>query len=374
MRVLAITQSLDPVKGGGMGMAMCDLHRAMAETCDDPTVAIGIDGQHVAEGENFRVRWFPSVGPAGAYFNPQLGRAVEEEAEKADCIHLHGFFTYPMYAGWRAARRHGKLLVRHTHGILEPWGLSQSRFKKQLARWIFEDRAIADTGLWRALTEAEADQIRRNGGRGKIAVIPTGIDLCPIDATPAPQKSGKTLLFLSRLHKKKGLDLLLPAWEKVHRRFPDWRLCIAGKDEDGTGIWAKDFVQKHGLAGSVDVAGSIAQERKFELVKSATAFVLPSYSEGFSMGILEAMASSLPVICTEACHFPEVESKAGGHVCAVSEEGVRRALEVILGADDAELAQRGAMARRFVESKFTWEILARELHEACEAAGGRGGG
>ena len=365
MNVLAITQSLDPIKGGGMGMAVCDLHRAMAKECDDPTVAIGIDGQHVAEGQKFRVRSFPAIGPAGAYFHPELGKAVREEAKNADVIHLHGFFTYPMYAGWREARRNTKPLVRHAHGILEPWGLSQSRGKKQLARWIFEDRAIRETQLWRALTNAEADQIRRNGGRGKIVVIPTGIDLQPIDAAPAPTKDVKRLLFLSRLHKKKGLDLLLPAWAKMHAQFPDWRLCIAGKDEDGTGEWAKDFVERHGLAAAVELAGSIPQARKFELIKSASAFVLPSYSEGFSMGILEAMACSLPVICTEACHFPEVQSAAGGEVCAVNEDSLVRSLEKVLRGDDAELAQRGHLARSYVESKFTWEILARDLHEAC---------
>jgi glycosyltransferase involved in cell wall biosynthesis len=365
MKVVAITQSLDPIKGGGMGMAVCDLHRAMAETCDDPTVALGIDGQHIAEGRNFRVRSFRSVGPAGAYFHPRLGEAVREEVERADVVHLHGFFTYPMHTGWKASRRSKKPLVRHAHGILEPWGLSQSRFKKQLARWVFEDRAIRETRLWRALTAAEADQIRRNGGLGEIVVIPTGIDLKPIDSTPAPVKTAKTLLFLSRLHKKKGLDLLLPAWEKMHKRFPEWRLCIAGKDEDGTGAWAKEFVVRQSLGGSVEVAGSIPQAGKFRLVKSASAFILPSYSEGFSMGILEAMACSLPVICTEACHFPEVKTEAGGEVCAVSEEGVVRALETLLAADDVELAQRGNLARTFVERKFTWEILAAELHAAC---------
>ncbi len=348
-----------------MGMAVCDLHRAMAETCNCPTVVLGIDGQHVAEGANFRVRWFPTLGPGGAYFNPKMATAVREEVEAADVVHLHGFFTYPIYAGWKASTRAKKPLVRHVHGILEPWGLNRSRVKKKLARMFFEDRAISDTRLWRALTEAEADQIRNNGGRGEIVVIPTGIDLKPIDSTPVPEKTVRKLLFLSRLHKKKGLDLLLPAWAKIHKRFPDWRLCIAGKDEDGTGAWAREFVESQSLQGSVELAGAIPQSNKFSLVKSASAFVLPSYSEGFSMGILEAMACSLPVICTEACHFPEVKSAAGGEVCDVTEEGVRDALSAVLSANDTELTQRGSLARTFVEKKFTWENLSAELHAAC---------
>jgi glycosyltransferase involved in cell wall biosynthesis len=365
MKVLAITQSLDPIKGGGMGMAVCDLHRAMANTCDAPTVVIGIDGHYVATSANFQVRWFEAVGPAGAYYNSKLGEAVNEEANRADFIHLHGFFTFPMYVGWKAARARKKPLVRHVHGILEPWGLSQSRMKKKMARWFFEDAAIRDTQLWRALTTAEAEQIRQNGGRGKIVVVPTGIDLGPIDAEPVPAKSRKTLLFLSRVHKKKGLDLLLPAWAKVHGKFPDWNLAVAGKDEDGTGGKIQQFIVQNNLAGSVEWLGPIPQDRKFHLIKSASAFVLPSYSEGFSMGILEAMACSLPVLCTEACHFPEVQTHAGGEVCEVNQAGLERALEKLLGAGDLELQQRGEDARKFVESKYTWESLSRELYEAC---------
>ncbi len=83
------------------------------------------------------------------------------------------------------------------------------------------------------------------------------------------------------------------------------------------------------------------------------------------MGILEAMACALPVICTEACHFPEVKSEAGGEVCAVTEKGVADALAAVLSANDSDLIQRGNMAREFVEKKFTWDILSSELHAAC---------
>jgi glycosyltransferase involved in cell wall biosynthesis len=173
-------------------MAVCDLHRAMAHACDEDTTVIGIDGGHLVSDEKFRVRSFPGVGPAGAYFNPALGRAVEEETAKADIVHLHGFYTYPMLVGWRAAKRHGKPVVRHAHGILEPWILQRSRLKKAIAHFVFEDDAFAGTALWRALTTAEADQIRKNGGKGDIVVVPTGIDLAPIDAAPCKKAERKT--------------------------------------------------------------------------------------------------------------------------------------------------------------------------------------
>ena len=347
-------------------MAVCDLHRAMAHACGEDTTVIGIDGDHLQSDDKFRVRSFPGVGPSGAYFNPALGRAVEEETTQADIVHLHGFYTYPMLRGWRAAKRHGKPVVRHAHGILEPWILQRSRLKKAIAHFVFEDDAFAHTSLWRALTTAEADQIRKNGGRGEIIVVPTGIDLAPIDAAPCRKPDRKTLIFLSRLHKKKGLDLLLPAWQRVHPRFPDWKLAIGGKEEDGTGQWAADYVKANGLTDSVEVIGPIPQERKFEFIKSGSAFILPSYSEGFSMGILEAMACELPVICTDACHFPEAATQGGGWECAVSVDSVADSLVALMSCSDAELVDRGRSARLLVEKNYIWEKLARDLHVSCE--------
>ena len=366
MQTLAVTQSIDPVKGGGLGMAVCDLHRAMAHVCDEDTTVIGIDGDHLQSDDKFRVRSFPGVGPAGAYYNPQLGGAVEEETAKADVVHLHGFYTYPMLRGWRAAKRHGKPVVRHAHGILEPWILQRSRLKKAIAHFVFEDDAFAGTSLWRALTTAEADQIRKNGGKGEIVVVPTGIDLGPIDAAPCKKAERKTLIFLSRLHKKKGLDLLLPAWQRIQPRFPEWKLAIGGKEEDGTGQWAADFVKANGLTDSVDVIGPIPQGGKFDFIKSGSAFILPSYSEGFSMGILEAMACELPVICTDACHFPEAATQGGGWECEVSVDSVADALGALMSCNDAELADRGRSARRLAQENYTWDKLAGDLHNACE--------
>lgn len=366
MNTLAVTQSIDPVKGGGLGMAVCDLHRTMARSCSEDTVVIGIDGEHVADAERFHVRSFPGVGPAGAYFNPSLGAAVREEVSRADIVHLHGFYTYPMLRGWREARSHGKPVVRHAHGILEPWILQRSRLKKKLAHLVFEDAAFAGTALWRALTAAEADQIRNNGGRGEIIVVPTGIDLGPIDAAPRCLADRKTLIFLSRLHTKKGLDLLLPAWARVQSRFPEWKLAIAGKEEDGSGARAAEFVRTNNLGGSVEVVGAIPQGGKFEFLKTGTAFILPSYSEGFSMGILEAMACELPVICTDACHFPEAQSLGGGWECGVSVDAVAQALVALMSCGEAELADRGRHARRLAQENYTWEKLAHDLHAACE--------
>ncbi|MFN9944770.1 MAG: glycosyltransferase, partial [bacterium] len=111
--------------------------------------------------------------------------------------------------------------------------------------------------------------------------------------------------------------------------------------------------------------GPIPQGGKFEFIKSGSAFILPSYSEGFSMGILEAMACELPVICTDACHFPEAAIEGGGWECQVSVDSVADALVALMSCSDSELVDRGRRARRLGVQNNTWDKLAPELHAAC---------
>jgi glycosyltransferase involved in cell wall biosynthesis len=116
----------------------------------------------------------------------------------------------------------------------------------------------------------------------------------------------------------------------------------------------------------VEVIGPIPQGGKFDFIKSGSAFILPSYSEGFSMGILEAMACELPVICTDACHFPEAATEGGGWECQVSVDSVADALVALMSCSDSELADRGRRARQLAEFNYTWDKLAADLHAACE--------
>jgi glycosyltransferase involved in cell wall biosynthesis len=313
------------------------------------------------------VRQFARRGPAKLFFAPGLAPAAAEWiAGGGAVVHGHGLYVYPNAAVGRLARRHASPLVYHPHGMFEPWILARSRFKKRVAHVLFEDANFRHARLWRALTAREADQIRARGITAPVVVIPNGIDPGP---PPEPRttagRSRRQVLFLGRLHPKKGLALLVEAWSHLARQSVDWEVVIAGPDELGHRAEIEALVRAAGLENSFRFLGPVVGEAKRACLLAADVFILPSHSEGFSVAILEAMAAGLPVVATTACNFPELAAAGAGWECAPTAAGVTSALALALAAGDVERQQRGALARALVGARYAWPGLAAALHTEC---------
>jgi poly(glycerol-phosphate) alpha-glucosyltransferase len=313
-----------------------------------------------------RVVAFRRMGPERIFFASGMAAYASELASSEGMIfHGHGFYVYPNLVFGRAARRYGVPLVYHVHGIFEPWILRRSRLKKRVAHFLFEDENMAYAKLWRALTYREADQIRACGVRSPIIVLPNGIDLRRFG--PASQSSIKEgrILFLGRLHPKKGLDLLIGAFGRVVKRAKHWRLIIAGPDEDGYVQILRRLVMTAGLESYVELVGPVVGDVKLELLRSADVFALTSYSEGLPMAVLEAMAVGCPVLLTSECNVPEAATSGAGWECTPTVEDVESVLYNIVHAGWDERRQRGAIARRVAEDRFDWIPIAEALNAAC---------
>jgi glycosyltransferase involved in cell wall biosynthesis len=289
-----------------------------------------------------------------------------------DFMHGHGFYVAPNWILGCEARLQSKPLVYHPHGMFEPWILSRSRWKKRIAHWLFEDANFEHAGLWRALTSKEADQIRGLGIAAPIIVCPNGIRLQTFEGIPALRtataaaKTRRSLLFLARLHPKKGLDLLLRAWCSIPQADrAGWRMVIAGPDELNHRAEIESLAATLGVENELVFTGEVSGDAKVRCLAEADAFVLPSRSEGFSVAILEAMACRLPVLATTACNFPELGTEGGGWCVDPSVEGIAGGLRGLFAADEAELTQRGNQGRALVERRYTWPEIARTLDEAC---------
>ena len=272
--------------------------------------------------------------PDFLYYAPELKQRAKQLVKQADVVHGHGFYVGTNWLLGRETRKQKKPLVYHVHGFFEPWILNRSRWKKRLVHWLFEDSNFRQVRLWRALTTKEADQIRKQGLTAPIVVAPVGVDpkayAVPYQAGEAIEtplignleKSKPRLLFVSRLHPKKGLDLLLPAWAALGALARQWELVIAGPDEGGYAAVVDNTIQSLGLKDSVRRVGKVSHETKVKLLKSADMFVLPSHSEGFTSAILEAMAAGLPVLATMTCNFPELFQAGGGWECLPTRDSV----------------------------------------------------
>lgn len=377
MRHLHFTQSLEPLNGGGLGTSAIALHRQMrhrgigsvlCSTCKNTPQYPAAD-----------IHEFRRIPPDFVYFSPAMQVQASRLVHEADVIHGHGLYTGANFVLGREARKQQKPLVYHVHGMFEPYILGRSQWKKRLVHRLFEDANFRQVRLWRALTEKEAGQIRARGIRQPVVVAPNGVNMddfrrppessAPIETpmVPALKNEAQRALFLGRIHPKKGLDLLLSAWSKLKTSARDWELVIAGPDELGHLAEIQGLARTLGLQDRVVFTGPVTGQAKLRLLFSADLFVLPSYSEGFSMGILEAMACEVPVVATRACNFPELSRAQAGWECEATVEALEAALETALKLRATERRAIGQNGRRLVETRYTWSTVIDELQRACAA-------
>jgi len=375
MRHLHFTQSLEPLQGGGLGRAALDLHLQLLQ--DDQ--ASHLISTRVADFDRVwpETTQYVRQGPPKLFFARELRSGSANRVSQADVVHGHGFHVYPNWAIGKLVRVQRKPLVYHPQGFFEPWILKRSRLKKRVVGFLFEDRNMRECRLWRALTNKEAGQIRGLGFATPIVVAPNGVRLEDYDVTPptgAPSllrlpgrvRDRRRVVFMARLHPKKGLDLLLPAWARLTKPHQDWELLIAGPDEGGYLATVKRMIGELGLESSTTLTGPVIGEAKLELLRGANLFILPSYSEGVPVAVLEAMACRVPVVATRESNIPELAAEGGGWLCEPSIGSVHQALSEALECGDVERESRGLEARTLVERRYTWPTIAATIQSACE--------
>ncbi len=315
------------------------------------------------------------LGSPGFGFSRELGHLIFSEITRDTIIHSHSLWMYPTYLARRCSQRTGAPLIISPHGMLEPWALKNSRLKKFVAARLFEDGNLMHAACLHALCVPEARNFRHYGLKNPIAVIPNGVDLEPFKNLPEgdptgdrfPQLKGrKRILFLSRIHPKKGLPNLLQAWRKLCSTFPAWHLTIAGPDELGHEQELKALAVTLGLEKNVSFLGPLYGPEKIAALAGSDLFVLPSFSEGFSMAILEAAAAGLPVLLTKECNFTELATANAAVEVSPAVASVEAGLRRLLEMTDTERTALGKRGRALVEGSYTWPAVARQMLSVYE--------
>ncbi len=299
-------------------------------------------------------------------------RAVLDGAA-LDLLHVHGLWMYQSVASLAWKRGNSGRLIISPHGMLDPWALANSRWKKRLAGWAFENAHLRAASCLHALCEAELRSIRAYGLTAPVCVIPNAVEIpsgpfaSPLWAQSVPE-AAKVLLYLGRLHPKKGLAQLLEAWKLLRSRqktAEDWRLVIAGWDEGNYRHELEAIVHEFALSGVHFVGPQFGADKQNTYAR-AQAFVLPSFSEGLPMVVLEAWAHGLPVVLTPACNLPQgaaagaaVETRAQPHAIAC-------ALDEIVTASPDALADMGQRGKRLVAARFAWPQVAHDMQSVYE--------
>ena len=468
MKTCCITASVSR-KAGGLFQSVRHLHSALSRLDGISVEVLGMADEFTAEDlsrwQPLPVQALPVRGPRSFSYAPGLKPALAQG--QFDLLHVHGLWQYPSVASQQWHRQTGRPYFISPRGMLDPWALRNSHWKKRAAGWLFENAHLRGSACLHALNESEAQSMRAYGLTNPICIIPNGIDLPllpkaemlktetlkfgganaemqetetgkqvaeigkqKVENRNAPwagmiEPGQKVLLFLSRLHPKKGLPNLLRAWAACHSspitRHSEWILAIAGWDQGGheaelkqlateLGIpWADVREQKSEIGNrkseiisafsfqnfSVLFLGPQFNEAKAACYADCDAFILPSFSEGLPMAVLEAWAYGKPVLMTPECNLPEGFAANAAIRIETNPESIAQGLSELSRAASAcplrhdrgegqgevsnspagpqtqasglrstpgsELQAMGANGRALVAAKFTWPKIAAEM-------------
>lgn len=442
MRAILIMDSVSRFGGGLFDAERC-LHKTLQRLGISTSVFSLQDTYSTADLAGWaplRPEFFPHDGPVALGASSSLQRSML--IEPADLIYRAGLWRLPSKYAHDWSKKHKKPEVIAPHGMLDSWAVRNSRWKKRLAHMWFEGAHLREAACIRALCESEAQAIRSYGLKNPVCIIPNGIDLPeekPETRDPGPEKN--VLLFLGRLHPKKGLPNALRAWKQAlqstsgipNSTFNEWQLVIAGWDQGGhekelkrlcdelelrwAEVPAAEFVEelsdvrpqvseelgtddlssqsppyKPGLRSEQSVSlrptdnlksatdlnasvlflGPAFGQTKDALLRRASAFILPSYSEGLPMSVLEAWSYRLPVLMTAHCNIPEGFAADAAIRIDTDVQSIAEGMRLLLRSPCSDLRSLGINGRYLVERQYTWPQVASQMKEVYEWVLGRG--
>ena len=290
-----------------------------------------------------------------------LAKAARLEAQANDVIHVHGLWLMPNVSAGRAAAEAQRPLVVSPRGMLGPAALAFSASKKRLCWRFLQGPAYARAAVWHATCAAEAEEIRAFGVRAPIAIIPNGIDIPKSPEMSLPKQTKlRTILYLGRIHPKKGLPSLISAWNRLAGERSNWTLRIVGPDERGHRVELEKMVQQGGVP-RVLFDGPVYGAEKAQLLQEADLFVLPTRNENFGLAVAEALAAGVPAIVSRGAPWSGLATERCGWWVDYGVEPLLSALGAATALSDLERRAMGERGRAMVMRDFDWDRIGQNM-------------
>ena len=324
---------------------------------------------------------FPVDQPARLGSSAEMRRQLHE-AVSPDIYHLHGAWLRAMHYGAVEARRRKLPYMLELMGMYEPWPLRQKWLQKRVARWWFQDRVLQRSSCLHVNSRQEAERVHALGFRSPVAVIPVGVDLDSIPSSEIARPEGSLwqnvdghpfVLFLSRIHEKKGIEILLQAWAATLHKFPDWLLVVGGTGNESYVARCRRLATELGLDRQCLWAGRLSEREKSWAYAKAGVFVLPTYSENYGNTIAEALAHGTPVITTTETPWIEIPRQECGWVVKPTTEKLIEALEDALKMGPIRLREFGQNGVKWCRAEFSLDIVIRDIESVYQWLLGNGG-
>ncbi|MCP3980429.1 MAG: glycosyltransferase [bacterium] len=317
------------------------------------------------EVKEYSVAGFPRI--LGA--SPTMKHELRSRAEQSQVIHSNGLWRMPCIYPGAAARRHDTALFVSPRGMLDPWAWDYHWVRKRIVWWLAQRANLARAACIHATATAEAECVRRVGIRTPITIVPNGIDVPPPEVLETPRSARRRLLFLARLHPKKGVDSLVRAWRQVQGAFADWELKIVGPDSAAHRPNSSYSSELQALARSlgaerIEFVGEIPESEKSSYIASADLYVLPTHAENWGISITEALAHAVPAIVTKGAPWEGLDSHRCGWWIDDSVEALVACLNTALGRPRDELAEMGRRGREWMERDLSWSSVGQRMLES----------
>ena len=381
MKVLHIIPSIASIRGGP-SQAIIEMVEALrnhnvdaeiATTNDNGLKLLDVPLQKRIEYRKVPVWFFSRFSPrinavAEFAFSAQLTSWLWQNINNYDLVHVHAIFSYPSTAAMRIARFKNIPYIVRPLGQLCQWSLQQAKLKKQLYLKIIEKANLDRSSSLHLTSKPEQQQLRDLNLKTNSFILSHGLSI-PDRITEADRKlrakfklsqNEPVILFLSRIHPKKGLDLLIMALGKIQDR--QFTFILAGKGDRAYEQEIDILLHKHNLNSRTIKTGFVSGEDKNLLLQGADLFTLTSYSENFGVAVLEALAAGTPALTTPGVALSEILEKENlGYVTQLDVDAIASNLEYILS--HLKKAQQGDRASQFVKENYSWDTIALKMIE-----------
>lgn len=355
MRIIHIVKTLAEEYGGPARSVQGLVSALEAKGIDAWLVSLEDGGEPWINGiSNYRC--FGLKGVFG------VRRKMEEFIDeiRPDIIQTHDLWMPKLHMCCVAARRKGVPYIITPRGSLEKWSLRQKWWKKYPALWSYQGYDMRHALAIHATAESEESQCRKFCGKTPVYRSTNGLNLPTyLPVRPITQQETRKALFISRIHKKKGLLGLVQAWEKVRPK--SWLVEIVGTDADGYQKVVEDEVAKRGLSSDFVFSGAIADADKWRKYASADLFVLPTHSENFGIVIAEALYAGLPVITTKGAPWADIALTDSGWWVDDDVDAIASAIKEATAKSTTELLEMGERGRKLVVDKYSWGSIVDRL-------------
>ena len=315
--------------------------------------------------ENCKVHDIPRYRP----FSGVWKKAVVDllDSVRPDIVHVNCCWTPDCAMIQRLAQKRGYKVVLTPHGMLEPWIIKRHYWTRKVpALWLYQKAAVQRADCVQATAESERDNLLKLGYNSNIKVVRLGIDADGIEMKNSWKKT-RQILFLSRVHVKKGINFLVEAADVLRNELQGYKILVAGEGDADYVEAMNRMICDRGLQDIVQLIGGVYGEEKWRLFQTSDFFVLPTHSENFGLAIAESLASGTPVITTVGTPWSDLNSSEAGAWIEIGTEPLVETLRRFLSLTEDELETMGRNGRKLIETKYSAHVMAEQMMEVYKS-------